>query len=200
VGPGYSTGEQRRVLTGHTGEVNGVAFSPDGRLLASGGNKPFKADGGTDNADVARELVQLFRPPTPVRLWDPATGEQRRVLTGHTGTVNGVAFSPDGRLLASCSIDKTVWLWDPATGGNRRILIGHTGAALGVAFSPDGRLLASCSGDKTVRSWDPATGEHRWTLNGRSGFWGVAFSPDGRLLASGNDEGMVRLWELYPGR
>jgi len=65
-----------------------------------------------------------------------------------------VAFSPDGRLLASCSDDKTVRLWDPAAGEHRRTLTGHARIVRGVAFSPDGRLLASASDDKTVRLWD----------------------------------------------
>ena len=75
-------------------------------------------------------------------------------LTGHDGTVLGVAFSPDGRLLATASIEGTARLWDPATGEHRRTLTGHRGTVYGVAFSPDGRLLATASDDKTARPWD----------------------------------------------
>ncbi|MFF8382110.1 WD40 repeat domain-containing protein [Streptomyces kanasensis] len=93
--------------------------------------------------------------PGPGRGWDVATGETRTTLTGHTGQVFSVAYSPDGRTLATASNSPVVRLWDAATGNAVATLTGHTETASSVAFSSDGRL-ATGSTDATARLWDVA--------------------------------------------
>jgi serine/threonine protein kinase len=124
----------------------------------------------------------------------------KRTLTGHTNSVYAVAFSPDGKTLASGSNDRTVKLWDIETSELRGTLGGHTDGVYSVAFSPDGRSLASGSNDTTVNLWDVETQELRRTLVGHTGaVYSVSFSEDGKQLFSGSNDKTVRVWDLYSG-
>jgi WD40 repeat protein len=147
-----------------------AALSPDGQTFVIGG----------EEGKVALWHTRQPGPPT--------------MLEGHKALVQCVAFSPDGKWIASASWDGTIGLWQPS-GRNIRFLRGHNGAVWGVAFSRDGRTLASGANDGTIKLWNLASMQEAATLHGHEGpVSRVAFSPSSSLLASAA-EGAVRLWK-----
>ncbi|MEH1167765.1 AAA family ATPase [Micromonospora sp. CPCC 205539] len=124
----------------------------------------------------------------------------RQILTGHTGRVDSVVYSPDGETIATASIDGTARTWDAVTGRPIFTLTGHSGLVLSVVFSPDGRTIATASVDTTVRTWDARTGRSILTLTGHSAaVSSVVFSPDGRTIATGSQDGTARTWDAATG-
>ncbi|CAK70857.1 unnamed protein product (macronuclear) [Paramecium tetraurelia] len=122
-------------------------------------------------------------------------------LDGHSRYVNTVNFSPDGNMLASCSLDKSIRLWDVKTGQQKAKLDGHDDAVSSVKFSPDGTTLVSVSSDSSIRLWDVKTGQQFAKLDGHSdAVYSVNFSPDGTTLASGSQDNSIRLWDVKTGQ
>jgi WD40 repeat protein len=122
-------------------------------------------------------------------------------LEGHANDVLGVAFRPDGQVVAGSGQDGSIRLWDTGTGKHLRTLHGHTGPVRRLAFSPDGNRVASASYDQTVRLWDADSGKVLKILEGhKSSLWCVAFSPDGASIVSGSENGKLILWDTTSGK
>jgi WD40 repeat protein/energy-coupling factor transporter ATP-binding protein EcfA2 len=209
-------------LTGHTGPVVAVTFSPDGHTLATASDDTTVGLWDiTDRTNPTRTATLshtdavygvAFSPDghtlatasddTTVGLWDITDRTHPTRTTTLTGRVHAVAFSPDGHTLATASADHTAGLWDitDRTHPTRTAtLTGHTGPVVAVMFSPDGHTLATASYDTTVGLWDTTdrTNPTRTaTLSHTSLVYGVAFSPDGHTLATSSYDHTVGLWDV----
>jgi WD40 repeat protein/serine/threonine protein kinase len=168
---------------GHADEAWAAAYSPDGKILAT----------GSDDTDESRTI----------KLWDPDTGRLLRGWSGGEGTVAALAFSPDGRSLASghISFQNNVRLWDVSTGNLLGTFSGHTKGIRTIAVSPDGHILATAGKSPTIRLWDTATRRCLRLLDGHTDqVRRIAFSPDGTKLATASLDETVRLWDVETGR
>ena len=202
-------------LFGHTGRTLAVAYSLDGRWLASGGaNEILIWEIGvsepmytlTGHTGKVEDLA--FRPngdllsasvDGTIRLWDVQAQQEIRKFEEHIGQVTSVDVNSDGRRIVSGSRDRTLKLWNADTGELLTTFEGHTDVVWSVAFSPDNNMVASGSEDGTVRLWDASDGTQLHNLTGPTqGILSVAFHPDGNLIASGARDGTVRLWNINP--
>lgn len=208
-----ATGKELHQFRVNNNQPSGIAFSPDGSLLAEGDSEVRLWN--TITGALARQLPSVQASQRAVvfakdgkllisgghdkviHLWDPATGAAVGKLEGHTGSVLTLAVTT----LASGGDDKSIRLWDLGTKKLLRELKGHDAYLTMLSFSPDGRLLASAGDEPICRVWDVATGKERFRLRHKDEVVrAVSFSPDGKLIATGHGDGAVRLWDSASGK
>ncbi|XP_020384266.1 notchless protein homolog 1 isoform X1 [Rhincodon typus] len=207
-------GAMCRTLQGHAHWVNTMALSTD-YILRTGSFEPAEAtivpQDRTDSLEELKQKALQRYEQTRGReqerlvsgsddftlfLWTPAEAKKPLArLTGHQALINEVCFSPDTRLIASASFDKSVKLWDGRTGKYLASLRGHVSAVYQVAWSADSRLLASGSSDSTLKVWDVKTHKLSVDLPGHADeVYAVDWSPDGQRVASGGKDKVLRIW------
>jgi WD40 repeat protein len=210
---------QPAITDKHLDWIRTLAFTPDGKLLISGGDDNAilvwevetgkfvrRLDGGNNwvmalSVSPDGKLLASAGFDKTIRIWDLAAGTKLKEIAANNQVVQSLAWSPDGRLIASGGQDKLIRLWDAESGKEVRALTGHTDLISAVAFHPNGQFLASSSGDldKSVRLWSVADGKELKNLSGHSkGVYGLSFTADGSVLATAGADETVRLWDLRP--
>ena len=207
-------------FTGHTLPVWELAFSPDGKYVATSSVDGTARLWKTDSCELLRVFTSTnglasvaFSPDGkylatggwdgPARLWDVETGQEVRQFIGHTcSVVKPVRFSPDGKYLLTGSCDKTA-----SCGMFRRAIVlytlsGHTDQLWSAAFSHDGRYILTGSHDKTAWLWDlqKVYGEHPRFIGHTDAIWGVTISPDGQHLVTSGANQSTRMWDTQTGQ
>jgi WD40 repeat protein len=221
-----TTGREVRAVNEKLKQVQAIAFTRDGKLLAAEDTsytvaifdaatgarlRELPTDKSVPSVGISWVYSIAFSPDgrwlasavddKTVRIWDVATGAKIRDLSGPRRPVIYTAFSPNGELVATGNDEKSIQIWNVASGAPTSTLAGHKKVINAVAFSPDGKLLASASGDKTIRLWHTATGKHIRTLSGhQAAVSSISFSADGRWLASGSWDKTVRIWNVANGK
>ena len=210
------TGRLAQEFPHQSGSVSAVAFSPNGKYLASATKESMirlfdlvTGESRIIQAEDPKEKIRhiAFNPKGnfiaggsedgKIRIWNTETGIVERSFAAHTAKIQGLRFSPDSVLLASSSEDATVKLWTVGSWDLKTSLIGHRSGVYEIAFSPDGKFLVSGSDDKTMRLWNVASGKEAISpVNHGSPVWAVDFDDDGKTIASGSEDSTVQLWKI----
>lgn len=219
-----ASGKQLLHFKDQTETVHGLAFSPDGKRIASGSGKiGQKKSGEVKIWDAANGEVLVnvkgrnewvhclsFSPDgkrlavsggDPVAMvWDAADGKPLFALPKHANTVWWVGFSPDGQRIASVGNEGIIKICNTAD-GKELLNLGHADGSCRASFSPDGKRIASACDGKSLKIWDTRSGQELLSLKGHTNsVWNVAFSPDGGRLASASSDGTVKIWDTIIGQ